>query len=108
MKHSNHSGMVYPSQRFYFLMKLFLDPLIIGGLRRLFKKDFDDDGLTHQFLIVSEVNNADPAAPEFSFNQIALVERQSFIVSAGTSARLSNVGNRQFRQRSRRLLITVC
>src|SRR2546430_15338258 len=108
MKHSDHSRMVYPSQRFYFLMKLFLDPFIIHGLGRLFKKDFDDDGLTHQFLIVRQVNNADPAAAEFSLNQIAPVERHSFIVSEGASARLSNIGRGQFRRRGSWLLITVC
>src|SRR6267142_6626001 len=91
MKHSDHARMVYPSQRFYFLMKLFLDPVIISGLGRLFKKDFDDDGLIHQFLIVREVNNADPAPPEFSLNQIAPIERHPFILSKGASAYLTNI-----------------
>src|SRR3954466_6882432 len=91
VQHPDDARMIYSRERFNFLSKLSLDPSIIISFQHLLKKDFDDDRLTHQLLVVRQVNNADSATPQLPLNQITTVERSPFITSAAASVYLIRI-----------------
>lgn len=69
--HSNDAWMIYAGKRFFFLLKLFLEP---GILDQFLEQNFNDYTFRKQFLVTREVHNAEASLAKLFFNRVAILQ----------------------------------